>query len=118
MSDALRAVAIYNHGVLNSLPDKSMIMTYSILAIPLLLNILAILFYRRWFRIVAILVLPFTTLAAIFDGYSFSQRGNLTGLVTLFISGPALIGLVLLGLGSLVHRLTEPRPTSDHPDYY
>jgi peptidoglycan/LPS O-acetylase OafA/YrhL len=91
-----------------------------IFAIPLVLNILAIIGYRRWFWIVAVLVLPLTVLAAYVDGQSASQKGNLTGLVTLFIGGPAVVVLALSGLGNLIQDSRpapagKSRPGADEP---
>ena len=85
-----------------------------ILAIPTLLNVLAIVFYRGTFRKAAVLVLPLTVLAGAADIYSASQRGNLTGIISFLVAGPALILLGLLGIGSVVSRsLPGSSPAAD-----
>src|SRR5579872_1954163 len=83
-----------------------------VIAIPLLLNILAVVTYRGIFRVAALLVLPFIAFASAIDFYSALQQGNLTGLLTIVVSGPSLIALLLLGLGSIVLRARRDR--SDH----
>jgi hypothetical protein len=83
-----------------------------VLAVPLLLNILAIVSYRGTFRIGAVLVLPIIAFASLGDIYSASQHGNLTGLLTMLVAAPALVVLLLLGLGNVVIRVKLRRP--DH----
>ncbi len=69
-----------------------------VVAIPLVLNILAIVTYRGTFRRAALLILPLIAFATAADLYSASQRGNLTGLLTILVSGPSLVAYCSWGL--------------------
>jgi hypothetical protein len=89
---------------------------YVIIAVPLALDILAILIYRGAYRKGAILVSPVFLLVLGADGYSASQHGNLTGLITMIVGGPLLVVLLLLGIGNFASsawqgHLREPGPT-------
>ncbi len=75
-----------------------------VILIPLLMSILAVVFFRGFFRVGAVLTLPLTAFASLADAYSATQKGNLTGLFTILISGPCLLVLLLLGLGEVLTR--------------
>ena len=71
---------------------------YLVIAFPLLVNIFAVVLYRGLFRVLAIGFLVPIGFATVVDGYSASQDGNLTGIFTICVSGPSLVGLLVVGL--------------------
>ena len=78
-------------------------------SIPLLLNMLAVVFYRGPCRRAAMLLLPLMAGVSLSDLYSGALGGNLTGLLTILFAGPLLLVILLLGIGSVFTRVAEPR---------
>jgi hypothetical protein len=80
-----------------------------LLSIPLLLNMLAVVFYRGFFRRAAMLLLPLMAGVSLSDLYSGALGGNLTGLLTSLFAGPLLLVILLLGIGSVFMGFAGPR---------
>jgi len=78
-------------------------------SIPLLLNMLAVVFYRGSFRRAAMLLLPLMAGVSLSDLYSGALGGNLTGLLTIIFAGPLVLVILLLGIGNVFTQDAEPR---------
>jgi hypothetical protein len=78
-------------------------------SIPLVLNMLAVVFYRGSCRRAALLLLPLMAGVSLPDLYSGALGGNLTGLLTILFAGPLLLVILLLGIASVFIKDTEPR---------
>jgi FtsH-binding integral membrane protein len=79
-------------------------MAYLFVLTPVFLNLLAVLLYRGLFRLLAVAFLLPIGFAAACDVYSASKNGNLTGIITICISGPSLIVLILIGVVNVFVR--------------
>jgi uncharacterized membrane protein len=78
-------------------------------SIPLVLNILAAVFYRGANRRGAMGLLPLMAAFSLADLYSGALGGNLTGLLTIFVACPLGVLILLLGVGSLFTKDASPR---------
>jgi hypothetical protein len=82
---------------------------YLIITTPLILNILAVFLYRGLFRVLAAGLLIPIGFAAACDIYSASKQGNLTGIITICVSGPSLVALFILGIVNVFVRVPLSR---------
>ncbi len=80
-----------------------------ILAIPLLVNLLAVALLRGGYRILACLPLTVLALAFALDLVSVTGRGNLAGLFTMIAAGPSLALLVVVLAARLTASLLDRR---------
>ena len=80
-----------------------------ILAIPLLVNLLAVALLRGGYRILACLPLTVLALAYALDLVSVVGRGNLAGLFTMIAAGPSLALLVVVLAARLTATLLDRR---------
>jgi hypothetical protein len=78
-------------------------------AIPLVLNMLAVVFYRGAYRRGAIGLLPLMAGFSLADIYSGALGGNLTGLLSIFFAYPLAVLIMLLGVGSAFTKNSTPR---------
>jgi len=79
------------------------------LAIPLLINLLAVAGWRKGYRLAALAPLPFLAAAYGFDLYGLIRGGNLAGLFTILAAPPALVWLLLVFAFRVVAALRERR---------
>lgn len=68
------------------------------LAVPLILNIVAVWNWRGSYRYAACIPLPFVALAFVGDVQMVIKGGNLAGLLTIFAGSPALLFLFILAI--------------------
>lgn len=73
-------------------------MSIILLAIPLLIDVMAIWQWRGGYRYGALIPLPFLLLVFAVDVNSVLQGGNLSGLLTLFATVPTLLFLLSLAV--------------------
>lgn len=92
-------------------------MFMGLLAIPLLLCIIAVIFWRGWPRWAALLPLAGSAVCYAIDCYSWSQDGNLTGLLSLLGGPVAVVVLVAIwAMDFLIRSLKEVKQVSQVSD--
>jgi uncharacterized membrane protein len=84
-----------------------------ILSLPLVFNLLALARYHGPYRRAAVLVLPIIVAVWMFELYSQSLKGNLTGLISMVVALPLMVVLLLLGVGDLLSRARGSSIRSD-----
>lgn len=91
-------------------------MTTVFLAVPLLIDLAAIVSWRGGYRYGAIIPLPFLLLAFAVDVNSVLHGGNLSGLSTLFATVPTLLLLLALAVAQSFGKsaATERQTLSKH----